>query len=229
MAVAHRGASAYAPENTVAAFEEAIRLGARAVEFDVQMTADGVAVVIHDETLERTTSGHGYVHERKLIELMRLDAGSWMDKRFRGVRIPTLKEALLAIGPQAMPVIELKAPVPGEMLLELLRRYDLILDCRVISFEPKWLAEVRKISAEVPLGLLTEAWNPDVPETARGLDAELMVVRTDILGPGVVAACEARGLEVWCFTANDVGMVAACAALGVTGIITDRPDLIRVR
>jgi glycerophosphoryl diester phosphodiesterase len=89
-AVGHRGASAYAPENTVAAFDEAVRLGARAVEFDVRVSADGVAVVIHDETVDRTTTGRGRVAELGLMDLRRLDAGSWMDTRFVGTRIPTL-------------------------------------------------------------------------------------------------------------------------------------------
>jgi glycerophosphoryl diester phosphodiesterase len=229
MAVAHRGASAYAPENTVAAFDEAVRLGAQAVEFDVRLTADGQPVVIHDATLDRTTSGRGFVQDWTLLDLLRLDAGGWMHLRFQATRIPTLQEALLAIGPNATPVLELKVKVPGELLLSHLQRMDLVRDCVVMSFEPAWLIEMRKASREVPLGLLAERWKPDLPEAARDLDAELMVVHTDILTPAAVGACEARGLEVWCFTANDVGMVAACAALGVTGIITDRPDLIRVR
>lgn len=229
MAVAHRGASAYAPENTVAAFDEAVRLGARAIEFDLHLTADGDPVVIHDATLERTTAGSGRVRDQTLVDLLRLDAGGWMHRRFQGTRIPTLDEALLAIGPHALPVIELKVLVPGELLLSHLKKYDLVRDCVVMSFEPAWLTEIRKASRDVRLGLLTERWSLDLPEAARRLDAELMVVHTDVLTPAVVGACQARGLEVWCFTANDVGMVAACAALGVTGIITDRPDLIRVR
>src|SRR3954468_3940898 len=125
IAVAHRGASAIAPENTVAAFDEAVRLGAKAVEFDLRMSADGVPVVLHDELVNRTTNGDGPVSNISQFDLLRLDAGSWMHVRFAGTRIPTLAEALLAIGPHARPVIELKVPVAADVILGALRRFDL--------------------------------------------------------------------------------------------------------
>ncbi len=233
-AVGHRGASAYAPENTVAAFEEALRLGAKAVEFDLRLTSDGVPVVLHDETVDRTTSGKGPVAKLSRFELLRLDAGSWMHARFAGTRIPTLDEALLAIGPRARPVIELKVDVPAPVLLAALRKFDLEEEVLVISFEERWLQGLRRASATLPLGLLAEKWSADMPLRARRLapggEAEgVLVLNVDFLGTTQIAACEAQGLEVWCYTANDVGMAAACAAMGVTGIITDRPDLIRTR
>jgi glycerophosphoryl diester phosphodiesterase len=229
IAVGHRGASAYAPENTVAAFDEAIRLGARAVEFDLRLSSDGFPIIIHDDTLDRTTNGNGPVHENERFDLLCLDAGSWMHPRFAGTRIPTLDEALLAIGPFAQPVIELKVPIPPEILLEALRKYDLEQDALVLSFEEAWLRPLRKASRELALGLLGDTWIQDLPARARSLDAQVLCLNVDVLGTTQVAASEAQGLEVWCFTANDVGMVAACAAMGVTGIITDRPDLIRTR
>jgi glycerophosphoryl diester phosphodiesterase len=229
IAVGHRGASAYAPENTVAAFDEAIRLGARAVEFDVHMTADGQIVVIHDDTLDRTTNGTGRVAESSRFDLLTLDAGSWMHPRFAGTRIPSLEEALLAIGPHATPVIELKAPIPPELLFRTLRRFDLEADTVVLSFHEEWLRPLRAASGDVGVGLLAEEWSPELPRRAKRLGAERLVLSVDILGTPQVGAAEKEGLEVWCYTANDVGMVAACAAMGVTGIITDRPDLIRTR
>lgn len=228
-AVGHRGASAYAPENTVAAFDEAIRMGAKAVEFDLRLTCDGFAVVLHDETVDRTTNGSGPVAEHTRFDLLRLDAGSWMHTRFAGTRIPTLEEALLAIGPLARPVIELKAEIPAELILRALRRYDLEQEALVISFVEEWLHPLRMASGELAIGLLADKWSVDLPMRAKNLASEVVVLNVDILGTPEVAACEARGLEVWCYTANDVGMVAACAAMGVTGIITDRPDLIRTR
>jgi glycerophosphoryl diester phosphodiesterase len=227
-AVAHRGASAYAPENTVAAFDEAVRLGARAVEFDLRVSADGIPVVIHDPTVDRTTSGTGRVADLDLLDLRRFDAGSWLHRRFAGIRIPTLEEALLAIGPYAMPVIELKVPPPPS-LIDILRKFDLEQDALVLSFDRSWLAAVRKSSKEVPLGLLAESWSYELPEATRRLDAGVLGLGVEAVGPSQVAMAEGFGLELWCFTANDVGMVAACAAMGVTGIITDRPDLIRTR
>jgi glycerophosphoryl diester phosphodiesterase len=228
-AVGHRGASAYAPENTIAAFDEAIRLGARAVEFDLRLTADAHPVVLHDDTLNRTTNGTGYLTRFSRLDLLRFDAGSWMHSRFAGTRIPTLQEALLAIGPRARPVIELKTDIPPELVLPALRRYDLEEDALIISFVESRLIPYRRASRDLALGLLADHWSADLPDRARNLAAEIVCLHVDILGPAQVAACDARGLEVWCFTANDVGTVAASAALGVTGIITDRPDLIRTR
>ena len=231
-AVGHRGASAYAPENTVAAFDEAIRLGAKAVEFDLRLTADNIPIILHDDTVDRTTNGTGPVSLYSRFDLLRLDAGSWMHHRFSGTRIPTLDEALLAIGPHAQPVIELKVPCPPDLLLSALRRFDLEHEALVLCFEESWLLPLRKASKDLSLGLLSDAWSPDLPARAAALspnDDGLICLNVDILGTPQVQASEAQGLEVWCFTANDVGMVAACAAMGVSGIITDRPDLIRTR
>lgn len=228
-AVGHRGASAYAPENTVAAFDEAVRMGARAVEFDLRLTADGTPVVIHDETVDRTTNGTGPVARYDRFDLLTLDAGSWMHVRFAGTRIPTLEEALLAIGPRARPVIELKVPVSPEVVLRALRRYDLQDEAFVLCFNDEWLLPFRTASRDLALGLLADRWSQELPNRARYLAAELVCLNVDALGHPQVAACETQGLEVWCYTANDVGMVAACAAMGVTGIVTDRPDLIRTR
>ncbi len=227
--IGHRGASAYAPENTVAAFDEAIRLGAKAVEFDLRMTADGALVVLHDATVDRTTDGHGLVAEMDRFDLLGLDAGSWMHHRFAGTRIPTFEEALLAIGPSARPVIELKAPIPPDLLLHAIRKYDLESDVVVLSFDETWLHPVRRASRDIAIGLLAETWRGDLPQRAKNLAADVLCLSTDILGTTEVGLAEAQGLEVWCYTANDAGMVAACAAMGVTGIITDRPDLIRTR
>lgn len=91
---AHRGATEHHPENTLPAFEEAIRLGAQMIEFDVQLSKDGALVIIHDDTVDRTTDGNGQVSHKNLKELRQLDAGSWKSLRFKNTRIPTLEEVL---------------------------------------------------------------------------------------------------------------------------------------
>jgi glycerophosphoryl diester phosphodiesterase len=228
-AIAHRGASGVFPENTVASFEEGIRLGARGVEFDLRMTADGVPVVLHDKTLERTTTGRGLLIEHTWLDLLQLDAGSWKDKRFAGTRIPSLSEALMAIGPRARPVIELKEMIPAHLLIDALRKYDLENEAIVISFDPARLIPIRAASKSVPIGLLSDKWDDDLVSRAKGLDAEALLLHTPIMGTSQVASAESEGLEVWCWTPNDAGQIAACAAMGAVGIITDYPDLIRAR
>src|SRR3990172_9288447 len=103
---AHRGASAHAPENTLAAFRRALDDGSPAIEFDVKLSADGHAVVIHDQTVDRTTDGHGRVRELTLEQLKALDAGGWFDSAFRGERIPTLDEVLASLDRRALMNIE---------------------------------------------------------------------------------------------------------------------------
>jgi glycerophosphoryl diester phosphodiesterase len=228
MAIAHRGASAYAPENTLAAFEHALRLGAQAVEFDVRLSADRVPVVLHDATLERTTNGRGPVGGLTLKELQRLDAGAWYGPAFAGQRIPTLAEALSALG-TARSIIELKDAIDPRELIGTLDRQQALERAAVISFEPALLAPLRQASRALQIGLLAEHWDQRLPERAQAMGAAVLILAVEILAPARVQAAEEAGLELWTYTANDVGLVAACAAMGATGIITDQPDLIRTK
>lgn len=237
MAIAHRGASEVAPENTLAAFQEALRFGAPAIEFDVRLSADGIPVVIHDETVDRTTwgktrggrRGRVAVDGLTLQDLQQLDAGSWKDPRFAAERIPTLEAALQTIVPNALPVLELKVPVDAELLGELVQRYTTLGQVLVSSFEPAWLIPLRRRWPRLPLGLLADEWSEDLPQRARNLDAGVVVLNVEALAAERVLALESAGLEAWCFTVNEIGLLAACAAAGVSGIVTNRPDLIRHR
>jgi glycerophosphoryl diester phosphodiesterase len=227
MAIAHRGASAVMPENTVAAFDEAIRLGAAAVEFDLRLSADGHMIVLHDETLDRTTSGKGPVAQMEKFDLFRLDAGSWMHPRFTGLRIPTLDEALRAIAPAALPVIELKAAVDPHAYIAALDRHGLRDAAVTISFEPDWIAGVKTRHPGAITGLLADQWRGSEIRACQRLRCGVLVLSLDVINLERVEEALDAGLEVWCYTANDIAVIAACAAMGITGIITDRPDLIR--
>lgn len=227
MAVAHRGASAYTPENTLAAFEEAIRLGARAIECDVRLSADGVPVIFHDDTLDRTTNSRGLLRTRTAAELSRLDAGGWFGERFRGVGVPTLDEALGVMLPGAMPVLELKTAIDPSALGTSLARHGRLESALVISFVPEWIGAVRRSNRAFRTGFLADTWTDDLPSRTLALGADVLVLSVDVLTLQRVSEADDAGLDVWCYTANDIGLVAACAAMGVTGIITDRPDLIR--
>ncbi len=227
LAIAHRGYSAEAPENTIVAFDEAIRLGCQAVEFDVRLSADGVPVVIHDDTVDRTTNGTGSVSSLTRLDLLRLDAGSWKHHRYAGSRIPTLDEALAAIAPRVTPVIELKERIDPALLGSLLRRHGVLDSSVLISFDLGILAEVRKIDRSIQTGLLADSWDDNLPAICRQLGCELLVLNVEALSAEYVQVVDKAELELWCFTVNDIGLVAACGALGVSGIITDHPDLIR--
>jgi len=165
--IAHRGASGEAPENTMLAFELALRQGADGVEFDVHLSSDAVPVVIHDARLERTTSGSGFVSALPVGILKRLDAGSWFNRRYpararlryAGLRIPTLAEVLAWVRKRnCLAFVEIKQSresYPGieEKVLDLIRRAGVAPLSTVISFDLPTLARVRELDTRMRLGL----------------------------------------------------------------------------
>ena len=155
--IAHRGASAYAPENTLAAFQLALRQGADGVELDVQLSADGEVVVCHDGSVDRTTDGHGLVAELSLAQLKQLDAGAWFGQAFRGERIPTLAEVFESL-PGGIIDVELK---PGALssalpnkVAALITRFNLSERVIVTSFLPHYLSRIHQLLPKQAIGLL---------------------------------------------------------------------------
>ncbi|MGG3886051.1 glycerophosphodiester phosphodiesterase [Brevibacillus panacihumi] len=158
--MAHRGWSGKAPENTMTAIRLALAEPAiRGIEIDVQLSRDGVPVLIHDFTLERTTTGRGLVMDHTLEELRELDAGSWFNERFAGERIPTLEEVLQAVKGRCTLNIELKAtsdmyPGIAEKVLELLERHEMKQEVCITSFDHDLIRQVRELDATVETGLI---------------------------------------------------------------------------
>ena len=156
---AHRGSSKYAPENTLAAFELAVRQGADAIELDAKLSADNTVVVIHDPTVDRTTSGTGTVKEMKFAELHKLDAGSHFDTAFRGEIIPSLEEVFETVGKKIYINIELTnytSMTDGlpERVAQLVKKHDLATWVMFSSFNPIALFRARRALPKVPIGLL---------------------------------------------------------------------------
>ncbi len=153
---AHRGASAQAPENTLAAFGLALELGADGIELDVHLSRDEVPVVIHDETLERTTDGRGKVADRTWADLRALDAGRWFAPSFAGEPVPSLQQALDLVGMRARINVEIKSAAAGQAVLTLLERYP---RCQVLvsSFDHRVLARMRRAAPHLPLGFLLDS------------------------------------------------------------------------
>jgi glycerophosphoryl diester phosphodiesterase len=248
--IAHRGASAYAPEHTLPAYDMALDMGADYIEQDLQMTRDGVLVVLHDDTLNRTTRGQahctGKVIDRTFAELQACDAGRWFmethpDSRFEGLRIPSLEEVLRRYRGRARFYIETKQPeaAPGmeQMLVDLLREFDLSGEPAVDglpvvivqSFSAASLQLVRSIAPGLPLVQLFE--NIGAAAIAARLDA----VReyAEGIGPSrnstdaaLVAAAVARGLAVHPYTVNQEPEMRRLIDCGVHGMFTDVPDLL---
>jgi glycerophosphoryl diester phosphodiesterase len=159
LVIAHRGASAEAPENTIAAFELALLHGADGIELDVHLSRDGHPVVIHDFALERTTDGSGLVREKTVRELKRLDAGGWRGGSFRGQRIQTLQEVFERFRDRTRFWIELKGGsdlYPGieERIVSLIEVYDVLERALVQSFDHKALGHMQALNRQVQLGAL---------------------------------------------------------------------------
>lgn len=215
----HRGSSGTAPENTLAAFEEALADGADGVEFDVQATADGVPVVLHDRDLSRTTTGRGNVDALTLDEVRRFDAG-------HGQRVPTLEEVLDLVAGRLRLDVELKQAGIEREVLDLLDRYP-AAEWAISAFDWTVLTTVRGLAPEAELWPLTVACGENAIDFARSVDAAAIALRGDVVTREVVARlAEAElGLVVW--TVNEVEEARSARELGVDVLISDVPGAIR--
>lgn len=230
---AHRGASAHAPENTLAAFRLAVDMRAPAIELDVKLTADRKLVVFHDLTVDRTTNGHGPLKEKTLPELRQLDAGSFFGSQFRGETIPTLDEVFESVGRLIYINIELTnyaAPLDGlaDEVADLVKKHGMQDRVMFSSFFPTNLIKIRKLLPGCPAGLLT--WEGTAGKLARGMIGAWITPR--IIHPYTRDVTEAfmahqkrkaRRVHVW--TVNDPQDMRRLFALGVNGIFTDDPPL----
>ena len=223
--VAHRGYSAIAPENTLPALAAAGLAGASLIEFDVRTTADGVPVVIHDRTVDRTTDGTGAVWELTVDELRALDAGGWFSPAYAGVRVPLLAEVLDVLAGARL-LLEIKPPATLEqvkVILALVAERGLLGRTIVQSFDPDVVRLVREAAPDVPRGLLRLRLEPDTVDLAR----ELGVVYcnppvTDVLGdPDTVGRLTGAGIAIMPWTANDPARWPELLDAGVAGLITD--------
>lgn len=228
LAIAHRGASGYAPENTLAAFRRAVSQGVSFIETDLHLTRDAHFVAIHDETVDRTTSGRGEVHHMTLAEVRRLDAGSWFASEFIGERVPTLSEVLeFAKKHDVMFYLELKPNGfwGGEhALISNLRESGEIPRVVVISFDPAILASLRELEPTLMTGLLHDGNIEDPFEKALEIGARQLAVKGDLVTPNFLKQAHKRDLQVVCWTINSPAHMRMLEAAGVDGIMSDYPD-----
>ena len=227
--IGHRGASAAAPENTLAAFAAALDLGVDAIELDCQLSADDELVVIHDETLERTTSGIGPVGARSWAELAALDAGSWRDPRFRGERIPRLADVLRLVDGRAVVNVEIKSArdlgTIEPKLVQLASAHDALDWVLFSSFHEPALHNMRAVSVDAAIGVL---WDRPAPtaaiELAKALAAGCIIPGRRHVDRALVDAAHAHNLGVWVWTVNELAEMRRLAALGVDALFSDHPE-----
>jgi glycerophosphoryl diester phosphodiesterase len=223
--IAHRGASGILPENTVAAFRAAIDAGAAMCELDVQTTRDGAVVVIHDDTVDRTTDGTGAVAEMTLAELQRLDAGALFAGRTgAGEKIPTLDEVYAATAGHCDLNIELKESGCEAEVLAIMRRWNALGTSMISSFEWNALEMARKLEPAVRMGVLGEKDLPAMLDKAAQLGAFAINPRFDLVTPELCATAHERGLQVLVWTVDVPELMQLLIGYGVDGIMTNDPE-----
>ena len=227
---AHRGSSGTHPENTLAAFKEAARLPVHGVEFDVHLTKDGKLVVIHDETIDRTSNGSGFVKDRTLAELREYDFGSWFSEEYKGEPIPTLEEVLLVFSQTAHHInIELKSDIfPYDTMEEkvLALVYDLNLQTRVLisSFNHEAVRKVKLLKPELQTAILLGGILVDPLSYMHNVPSEaLHLYYPTAIRPSTKKVIEDGGI-VRVFTVNEKEQVEALQQMGVHAIFTDYPE-----
>ena len=232
--IGHRGASAYAPENTLASFIKAKELGVNWVEFDVMLTACGEAIVIHDERLERTSNGNGRVMDCTYSDLMKLDAGSWFHPHYKDEKIPTLKEVLVCLDQyDLLANIEIKPPLGQE---EKTAQKALEIICShwknkkqpplLSSFSLKTLEHLRGLSSHVLLGYLMDEWNENWNEICDRLHCVSVHCNEKILSPERIIAIQSTDRKVFAYTVNQVDRAKELFFYGIDAIFSDCPDKI---
>lgn len=235
--VAHQGASADAPTNTLTAFEKAAEMGADGVELDAHLSADGIPVVIHDFTVDRTTDGSGRVADLSLAALRELDAGSWFAPAFAGERIPILAEVFAAVGQKLLINVELKVLPREERGLEaavvsLVERHGLADRVLISSFNPYALRRTRRLAPHLPLGLLYDPVPVAWPVRARAwlmrdLRPETLNPHWTLVRQSTIQRARARGRRVVTWTVDDTDVMRRLAEWGIAAIITNHPDRLR--
>ena len=226
--IAHRGASGHAPENTLAAFERAIALGARFIETDLRLTRDSRFVAIHDSTLERTTNGKGNVRDLTLAEIRKLDAGMWFDREFMGQQVPTLEEVLeFGAKHDVIFYLELKYEAAWGMhhsLIGALQKSGAAARSIVISSNESTLAALRQVDSTAMMGLIFEESQQDYAKAGIELGVRQLCPNFALVSPEMVDVAHGLDLQVATWTVDDAAVMRAMISAKVDGIMTNFPD-----
>ncbi|MCL5875846.1 MAG: glycerophosphodiester phosphodiesterase [Candidatus Dependentiae bacterium] len=222
--IAHRGASGYEPENTLRAFQRALEMGASMVELDVFQCASGEIMVMHDDTINRTTNGTGYIKQLTYDDLKKFDAG-------KGEHIPLLSQVFDLIDKRALINIELKdrdviKPVANLIKYHMEKKSwssDFFI---VSSFDPVFLQEFHNYCPSIKTGIIVEYNHQDIFEIAKQTHSSYLIVPSHTVTEELLVDARVHGLQVFTYTVNTVSEAQRLAKLGVDGIITDYPDIL---
>jgi glycerophosphoryl diester phosphodiesterase len=232
--IAHRGASGYAPENTLVAFTKAAQLGIKWVEFDVMLASCGTPIIFHDDSLQRTTGKKGDVIQHSYPALQSLDAGSWFDLVFSGEKIPSLEQAMIWLKENNMCAnIEIK-PHHGQeeltvqLATPIINRYFPQPNPSILfsSFSIESLRVLRSCLPAANLGLLMHEWDKNWHDLCQELSCVSVNVNEAIMTRERAREFKSAGLQILCYTVNDPRRANELYAMGVDAVFSDIPDVI---
>lgn len=234
---AHRGASAAAPENTISAFRAAAEQGACWVELDVALLADDTLVVIHDDSVDRTTSGSGSLGALRREELAGLDAGSWFDARFAGERLPTLAETIDVLGELGLNAnVEIKQHKHHRSLDQLVHavqadiaRRSPTTNIMISSFDPAALKAMHQLEPDLEMAMLWGRLPADWAEQLKTIPATTIHMHYKALSIALLEETQKNGIKVRAWTCNNPIELVSFWGAGLTGVITDNPSLFLAR
>ena len=227
--IGHRGAASVAPENTLASFQQAADFRADYFELDVYLSKDDSLVIIHDKSVNRTTDGSGFVTLLTFAQLREFDAGSWFDAQFAGEKIPTLKEALLLGKENNTGVcVEIKGNKAGivEKTVNLIQTLGMETNVVILSFSFEQISLAKQIDPTIPVLYLMDNISTDKVDRAAEINALALGVENSVK-PEMIDYCRQKNVEVWIWTIDSAAEMSALMALGVDGIITNYPQLLR--
>ena len=232
---AHRGASGYAPENTLTAIKKAIEMKADGVEIDIQLTKDGKIVVIHDWKVDRTTTGRGFVYELDFGYIRSLDAGQWYTKDFIGEVVPTLEEVLDILPKDMILNIEIKDTARKhsnieEKMLEVLKKYPEKFDNVIVSsFHHDKIKKLQKLEPKLKLALLTDSEFIEIEKylSTNVLNSYSYHPEINLISKKDIEILHKNGIKVFVWTVNKEEDLDYLVKLGVDGVITNYPDIMK--
>lgn len=233
--IAHRGASGYAPENTMKAFQAALDMKADGMELDLHLTKDGEVVICHDDDVKRTTNGQGLIKNLTLEQLRRLDAGSWYGEPFCGAAIPTLQEFMtFAAGTSMLINLEIKN-LPyyhkgiEESVIRSVHEHDMLDRVVISSFDHYALAETARLEPSMKLGVLFSTRIIEPWDYVRRLPFAVYSLHPDysFVDEAYIRQCHEHGYKVYPYTVNNEKWAEPLAKAGLDGVITNYPDRFR--
>jgi glycerophosphoryl diester phosphodiesterase len=226
--LAHRGASAYAPENTLAAFYMALELEADGIETDVRETKDGLLILFHDKTMDKKTDTVGKISEYTLAELRKVDAGSWFEKKYKGERLVTFEEFLYIFGRKDIIfAVELKDKNIANPVMDMIYKYGVQNKTTITSFIFENLETIRKRDSNISLGYLIEKINEKNIKKLKSINARMICPKAEILKKEDVILAKGHGLNVRAWGVKDEDIMKNVLKLGIDGMTVNFPDKLK--